>query len=355
MSVRRKIVSIVTTDTRRIDGQNRSLTLILYRMRRLISYTFVALAVVVGMATAYRASAEPVRLLSRSIPLNEHDLTQTTVGSLEYRGGLWIESTHASFGGFSALGTSASGSRLTALSDHGYRLELNPVYDARGWLTDVAEADLSPLADTDGSVFASKFARDMESLTPGVNGEIIVSFERQHRLLIYSPGDARPVSMPSPDGLAQAPLNGGIEALTLLADGRLLALTESLGGSGERVGWISSVNGWSPLTYAVSDGYEPTGAATLPGGDVLILERFYTPATGAKARIRRIPESAIKPGATLNSLLLAEIRAPMSVDNMEGIAVRPKGGKSVVYLISDDNFNTPEQRTLLLMFEMEEG
>jgi len=42
---------------------------------------------------------------------------------------------------------------------------------------------------------------------------------------------------------------------------------------------------------------------------------------------------------------------------MEGIAIRPQAGtsgKAIVYLISDDNFDIDDQRTLLLMFEMEE-
>lgn len=346
MSEREKIVSIVTT----------GLPLIFTLMSQFLRYLFLVLVfagALSGLISGRMASAEPLLLLTHSVPLNESDPGQTVVGELAYKGGLWIESSHASFGGLSALGTSANGSIITTLSDHGARIELAPEYDATGYLTGIQSADLSPLADTDGEVFASKFARDMESLAPGANGEIIVSFERQHRLLIYWPGDPHPVSMPSPAGLARAPLNGGIEALTLLADGRLLALTEALGGENERVGWVSNREGWSPLTYGVSDGFAPTGAATLPGGDVLILERFYTPATGSKARIRRIPETAIEPGALLDSSLVAEIRPPLTVDNMEGIAVRPNDGNSVVYLVSDDNFNTPEQRTLLMMFELE--
>jgi len=319
-----------------------------------------ALFVIAGLLLpATYLKAEILQLDVQVVPLGKTVTGPEHVGELHYLGGLWLKSTHLSFGGFSALGSSVSGSRLVALSDHGYRLELLPEYDSDGRLTGIETAELSPLADTDGTVFASKFSRDMESLAPGANGEIIVSFERQHRLLIYTPGNSRPVAMPSPEGLNNAPLNGGIEALTLLSDGRLLAVTEALGTSEERVGWISTRDGWSPLTYTVSDGFEPTGAATLPGGDVLMLERRYTPSSGVAARIRRVPMEAIQPGAALQGSLIAEIRPPLNVDNMEGIAVRPvsvnaPSGKAVVYLISDDNFNPSEQRTLLMMFEMED-
>ena len=48
---------------------------------------------------------------------------------------------------------------------------------------------------------------------------------------------------------------------------------------------------------------------------------------------------------------IATIDLPLTVENFEGIAVRPiPGGSAYVYLISDDNFHTL-QRTLLLMFE----
>jgi hypothetical protein len=38
---------------------------------------------------------------------------------------------------------------------------------------------------------------------------------------------------------------------------------------------------------------------------------------------------------------------------MEGLAVRTsKDGKTIVYVVSDDNFNAPLQQTLLMMFEL---
>jgi hypothetical protein len=43
---------------------------------------------------------------------------------------------------------------------------------------------------------------------------------------------------------------------------------------------------------------------------------------------------------------------PASVDNMEGLAVREDAGGTIIYLISDDNFN-PIQRTLLMKFRLE--
>ena len=49
--------------------------------------------------------------------------------------------------------------------------------------------------------------------------------------------------------------------------------------------------------------------------------------------------------------MIARLAPPLTVDNMEGIAIRREGGRTFVYLISDDN-QSKVQRTLLLKFEL---
>jgi hypothetical protein len=41
----------------------------------------------------------------------------------------------------------------------------------------------------------------------------------------------------------------------------------------------------------------------------------------------------------------------MLVDNMEGIAITNEGGRMIVWMVSDNNFNI-WQRTLLMKFEL---
>ncbi len=106
------------------------------------------------------------------------------------------------------------------------------------------------------------------------------------------------------------------------------------------------------MTYALDGGFRPTGAATLPNGDVLVLERRFTLRNGIAGRIRRIDGTRIEPAADLTSILLAEFRDPIVTDNFEGIAVRKgQDGNIMIYIVSDDNFNIM-QRTLLMMFEL---
>ncbi|MBL4690319.1 MAG: esterase-like activity of phytase family protein [Rhodospirillales bacterium] len=298
------------------------------------------------------AAAESITLDAAPVPLSAEEPDRDTVGRLRYRGGLHLRADDGRFGGLSALGISADGQRLVALSDAGHRFSARLVYDRAGNLAGLRDADLGSLAGLDGRPLSSKSDGDAESMTPGVEGEIIVAFERRHRLWRYRPGITVPEPLPEPAEMSNLPFNKGVEALALLADGSLLALSE---GNRERdavLGWISDSSGWSVLTYRAADGFRVTGAATHPGGDVLVLERLFTLRGQNAIRLKRIPAAAIKAGALLYGETIAELRPPLTMDNFEGIeARRGPRGEVLVYLVSDDNFNA-EQRTLLMMFEL---
>ena len=65
-----------------------------------------------------------------------------------------------------------------------------------------------------------------------------------------------------------------------------------------------------------------------------------------------MPANAIKPGARLRPIHLATLAPPLTVDNFEGVAARrgPQG-ETLIYLVSDDNFQAA-QRTYLMMFRL---
>lgn len=316
---------------------------------------FRPLTVALALLAAGPAWPAPIEVAAESVPLNEKDPAQTTVGRLRYLGGVVLKSPEPRFGGFSGLAVAADGSRLIAVSDRGLRLDAKLVYSPEGRLAGLAAADLGSLSDEQGRSLRSASERDAEALAVGPSGEIIVAFERDHRLLRYLPGKLVPERIPAPEEISAAPANGGIEGLTFLKDGRLLAIAEELIRGGRAVGWISDAEGWSPLTYVLNDGFVVTDLATLPEGDVLVLERRYTMRIGVAARVRRIAANSIAPGTELQGELIAELRPPLTMDNMEGIAARRDlgSGRTLIYMISDDNFN-PLQRTLLLMFELME-
>ncbi len=303
-------------------------------------------------AVASSVAAEPIDVTAASIPLNRENTDSDMAGPFKYLGGVELSSSDRRFGGFSGLGVSTDGRRMVSISDHGAFLSADIRYGLDGKLIGIENADLGGLSDLDGTPLAGKRFSDAESMSPGVEGEIIISFERAHRIWRYDPGVTKPRVLKPPVELGALRSNSGVEALTLLNDGRLLAISEGDTYENEAIAWVSRPNGWDVMTYRTHDGFRPTGAATLPGGDVLVLERYFTVRDGVRIRIRRLSAEMIEAGVTLDAHLIVDLAPPLSIDNFEGIEVRADGNRAIVYLISDDNFNML-QRTLFLMFAYE--
>lgn len=156
-----------------------------------------------------------------------------------------------------------------------------------------------------------------------------------------------------PVGLAGAPANGGVEALTHVGQRFIFLLTEKLRVGGRNLaGWVGRDRNWEPFAYIRTPGFRPSDATLMPNGDVAVLERRYTLAKGSSARIVVIPRRSIAPGRAIKGREILRLTAPMTVDNFEGISARRgKDRRIIIYIVSDDNFN-PLQRTLLMMFEI---
>ena len=160
-----------------------------------------------------------------------------------------------------------------------------------------------------------------------------LGYERAHRLVHYEvDAEGRPLPngaymLKTPPQLQNAPNNGGLEAMTVLADGRLLAITEELETGDGLAGWIIAGDTFEPLSYVAMAGFNPTDATTLPNGDVLVLERRFT-LFERVGRIVRIRAADIRPGARLMGAEVARIAPPLQTDNFEGIDAvpDPQGG-----------------------------
>jgi len=320
-------------------------------------YALSALCLALSLAACAAAPIEivpqpvPVPVDITRLPLDPDRPERTSVGRLAWRGGVMLRSRDERFGGLSALSVSSDGGRFVALSDRGYRVEGRLTYAAGGMLDGVADISLQSLLGVNGRPLARGLDRDAESLARA-GDDTIITFEHHHRLRRYPPSGA-PSVVASPKTLASAPINGGIEALTALDDGRLLALTEEMPTEtqGTVRGWFQTAGGWSGFAWKTDGGFKPTGAATLPDGRVLILERRFPP---VGARFRVLDATTIRPGALLDGAEIGRLVDPMAVDNMEGVAVRTgPSGETLIYVVSDDNYNAA-QRTLLLMFALVE-
>ncbi|GAB4373349.1 MAG: esterase-like activity of phytase family protein [Kiloniellaceae bacterium] len=317
------------------------------------------LAVLTAAAGVGNAVAEtPLALSAKPLPLNPEDKTQQRVGGLLWRGGLALAAEDPRFGGLSDLALAPDGRALTAVSDAGRWVTARLTYDSAGNLAGIAAAESGALRDPRGRLLSGKGAQDAEALARLDDGSLVVAFERDHRLLAFGTGGLAGVPKPltAPAGLAAAGSNSGIEALVALAGGRLLAFSE-----GQKIGdsyavYLREADGrWQALALKPQGLFVPTGAAQLPDGDILLLERRFTILGGVGARLRRIPLAAIRPGALLEGREVAELRAPLTLDNFEGVAVHRLGdGRIRLTLLSDDNFS-PLQRTLIVQFELAEN
>ena len=286
-------------------------------------------------------------------------------GALEFRGGLVLTSPSPGFGGWSGLIMAPDGSKLLSISDVGGWLTADVAYQD-GRPAGLKNARLGSLLSRSGRPLRNKREKDAEGVTlldgSLTNGTLLVSFERLHRIGRF----------PVRGGVVQAPTNyldlhpdtrrmsanQGIEAVAVLQGGRLqgsvVAFAERLTrGSGYHTGWVWVRGVPKPIHLQDIAKFNITDAASLPNGDLLVLERYFRWTEGVKMRLRRLAAREIVPGARLVGQTLIEADSSFEIDNMEGLGVhRGTNGETVLTLISDDNFNHALQRTLLLQFTL---
>lgn len=236
------------------------------------------------------------------------------------------------------------GSGFVTVSDVGDLVQGELRLDERGRLTGLDAFRVRRLTRLDGSPITEKFEGDAEGLA-FVEGQLLVSFERDHRIWNYGPLDAlssRPVAMRRPDFPFTE--NDGIEGLAT-APGGWRAAGES-GGVWDCSPLACTVVTAPPAIPVPDTDYRITGMDRDPAGDGwLVVERSYKPPLDVRARVRRMaPDGAMGP-------TLIELTLPGTTDNFEGMAAETRNGRTRLYILSDDNFN-PMQRTLMLAFDI---
>lgn len=320
---------------------------------------FIALAFSAAHAAAADEAPRPLSIDARNVPFSTGEDAKSTVGKLIHRGTLRLTSDDGDFGGISGLIVSDDGTRFLAITDASHWLSGELRYrDKR--LAGIEGVEIGPLNGTDGQALSGKQG-DAEGLAGSLDGDVFVSFEGRHGIWRYAfakegmRGRASALTVPSE--LARAPSNGGLEGVTLLHDGRLLALTESFyNAAGNVRGWVLSESADPvPLSLKRRSPFKLTDVRQLDNGDVLTLERRFTRFGGVGFQMRRIASPKFSADDVLDGEVVADVGMNFMIDNMEGLSVR-KGpdGETLVYIVSDDNFNTPLQQTLLMMFELKD-
>ncbi len=312
------------------------------------------------LAAAAEEAARPLTIESTPLRLNVGQTQDKGIGKLIFRGSLRLTSGDKNFGGWSALQVSEDRSHFIAISDEGHWGSGTLQY-TDGRLTGVGGTEIGPLRGLDGHPLIGKGAGDAEGFA--MAGETIgyVSFERDHRIWRYNVRngglDTTPQVVTTPPELKQAPENSGLEGIAVLRDGRLLALTEDFKDAhGNFHGWLIPTGGKGkiePMALKPRAPFELTDVRQLPNGDVLTLERRFSRIGGVGFEMRRIDGKTVKANAVLDGEVIADAGMTYVIDNMEGLSVnRGPNGETLIYIISDDNFNPPLQQTMLMMFEL---
>lgn len=289
---------------------------------------------------------------------NPEDWEEKQTGKLRFIAGLELSTDNPDFGGLSGLWISPDGTALLAVTDQGNWLSARPVHTGIA-LSALEAVRLAPLRGPGGLPLEGKAMQDAEGLTLG-GGLACVSFERVHRISCYT--DEEGVIGPYAadmdiGGLKETlPLNGGLEALTILPGKEtppvLLAIGEKAGEDGAMPAAFLSAAGVKNAAIRGKEPFSITDAAFTAKGDLILLERRYSPLSGVGLRLRRIKAGALNEEGPLAGEELLNVGQSYTIDNMEGLAIRETAeGRLFLYLISDDNFSAA-QRTLLLQFEL---
>ncbi len=330
--------------------------------RALIAAGASALAVGPG-ATQQQALDGPIAIGVRAHPIQHFkvgDAETARFGACVFRGGLELSSRHAAFGGLSGIAMDPDGGGFLAVTDVGNWLRAKIDYEG---VRPVALRDcvIAPVLNADGAPVKRTRWDDCEGRCLD-GGVAYVSVERVHDVLRFDWARdgfaARGRSIPAPPAMKKLPGNRGCEAIGVAPSGSpiagaLVAISERSGARNEpTLGFILTGDRRGEFQVALKDEFDVTDIAFLPGGDMLLLERYYRPLRGVAMRIRRIAGSGVAPGAILDGPALIEADLGFQIDNMEALGVhRAPGGETILTILSDDNFSII-QRTLLLQFAL---
>ena len=294
------------------------------------------------------------RIRTIAVPLDGKDPARRHVGALAYLAGWEIKSMDPAFGSFSSM--VIEDDVLVMLSDAGGVQRL--AVDRTGAIRGVSFLDL-PGGPGPG---IKKRERDSESMTRDpATGRIWVGFENRNAIGRYAPGFARMEALARPASMEDWPTNGGAEAMVRLRSGRFLVFSETAGDrSDETEALAFDRDPTAPdakvvrFYYRPAGGFNVTDAAELPDGRVLLLERGIGLPDLLSARLSVVDPGKIAADETLLGQEIARLARPITVDNMEAMALGREGGRTILWIASDDNFQSPFQRTLLMKFVLDE-
>jgi len=292
--------------------------------------------------------------------LDLKELTRTHFGAFKFIGGLVLKSDHPEFGGLSALHVENQ-TKFLSISDTGLWVTGDLRRDENKKPTGLENAILAPLLNELGQPFQDKWMADSEGLAVSEN-EVLITFEQASRIASFPKNAAqfkqRSKLIEGTEFSRSLRYNFGLEAIAYAPKGAnlpfdIVTISEfSPNENGNARAFLRRSDGWHEFEVPLIDNYLITDAAFLPSGDLLVLERRFSLATGARARVRKILKSEISANKIASGKVILDLNQDQIIDNMEGISIFQMPDKSLRMALISDNNLFPLQRTLYLEFEM---
>lgn len=275
-----------------------------------------------------------------------------TAPELRYVDGWSLSSRDRDFGGLSSL--IIEDGRFVSLSDIGAIIRFG--IDARG---KVRGARVDPLPRGCASD-KDKRDRDSESLAHDpVSGRYWIGFEWRNAICRSDAKFSKAEQLAKPEVMKHWSKTGGPEATVRLADGRFLIFAEFAKGTGalpeiaiaDRDPTAPDVRYSRALYMAPEHHFSPTDAAQLSDGRLLVINRRFEPPAYFSARLSLLDAIPAKVSGIISGKTIAKFGRPGITSNFEGVAISNEGGRTFVWLISDNNYMWIE-KTYLLKFEL---
>ncbi len=309
---------------------------------------WVLLGTFAPLALQRREPPPPVTFVRFTpVALDVEDPAVKRLGELAFLGAWALTSNDARVGGVSALHVDRG--EALAMSDAGWRIRVPLPQGAAPVRAEVAMVEEGP------GPLGEKANRDIESLV--VHRDTAwIGYEQSNAIWRYGRPRFEARASAEPAAMRQWGDNAGPEAMVRLKDGRFLVFAEGEGGDSDAVLFSGDPARAGTralrLRYRPPAGYRLTDAGLLPDGRLILLNRTVGLFAGFTARltIAALPEPADR--ALIEGREIAAFEGRVTRDNFEALSVTREAGRTILWIASDDNYNSI-QRTLLMKFALE--
>lgn len=272
-------------------------------------------------------------------------------GTLRLVGGWHLASPHTYFGGFSALARIGPG-HFRLVGDNGWSTTVRLAASGS-----VSEVRIAPLPVPEGQPRRKTMVDAEAMVLDPSSGESWLALEGINEVWRLDATFTRVESRGKLPATPRWPANRGPEAMVRLADGRTIIFSEDADADPrgrEALVYADdpAVPGKPPIRFF----YDSRGkglvsdAATLPDGRILLIHRRLGFRPVFTTYVGIVDPADIAEDAVVRSRTIGRVPVALA-ENYEAATVAVEGGRTFLWLASDDNLNR-WQRSLLLQFEL---